>query len=375
MWFELSEEELLADLECDTVSVTRYDLLVALLTYALAGISACKEVNELKDAIIRVSHPAWQESLWHRKKWLLENAVNEALQLVRTFTQGMTVTHLHNQLHEIRINRNNDFPQSSVDVAEPTAAALRLFRVHNNSREVCAVIDIGAGTTDVALLSFLTPDADANIDQQFQRQAVLLAKPKSIPYAGDCIDKALMEIIENKIRQLRLNPRSTDEQLREVQLEIRSIKELLFTTGSWTAKQGFRVSINELLETENIKSMQKEISQCFTDTIADAKLELVKLYNVRTNYVRQLNLTFAGGGAHLKFIHECIPSTIDLGAGITLPVEQVRPSRDSVSDEAAMLDARLAVCAGGTTPAADWPINNPDAARFGPTDFGPIPKP
>ena len=67
--------------------------------------------------------------------------------------------------------------------------------------------------------------------------------------------------------------------------------------------------------------------------------------------------------------------TIDLGDGVFLPIKQVEPAEDTNHENDQTLQARLAVCAGGTTPSIDWPTNNTNATRFGPNDFGPISAP
>jgi hypothetical protein len=160
--------------------------------------------------------------------------------------------------------------------------------------------------------------------------------------------------------------------LSSLQLDIRIIKKNLFASGRWTSSQGFSISVDELLTADKVRVMKENIAQCLVEMIRLAEHDLKRLYDVRTNYIRQIDLAFAGGGASLDFIRSSLPNKIDLGDGIVLPIKQVEPVSCIHTDLEETLQARLAVCAGGVTPAREWPTNNPDAARFGPNDFGSI---
>ena len=119
--------------------------------------------------------------------------------------------------------------------------------------------------------------------------------------------------------------------------------------------------------------MKRNISTSFVEVLLSARDDIKALYEVRVNYVRQIHLAFAGGGGHLEFIRSCIPSEVDVGEGIVLPIKVVEfnAQQKGLSNESPT-KARLAVCEGGVISPSNWPTSNPEARRFGPLDFGAI---
>ena len=106
----------------------------------------------------------------------------------------------------------------SSDVIEPVAAALELLSRKVNLRQICAVVDVGAGTTDIGLFYSVVTEGHAD-------RLIPLSTTRSVFKAGNEIDQVLYQILAKKS--------GTTDQLRlyDIRTRIRQIKEFLFEIG------------------------------------------------------------------------------------------------------------------------------------------------
>ncbi len=346
--------------------LNRWHLLIGLISQAIQSIKIGLNIstNELKQYEIRISHPVWGDD-WKEKKSILELILFHAIEVSDMAALKMSTSEL---LREIESHEYNPdlIPHSNVDIVEPIAAAVELFQEDTNARQVCAVIDIGAGTTDIGLFLALTPDTRLDLDSNpYKRKFKPLAKSISLNFAGDYIDFAILELFKEKA----LNFSST--QIKAFEIEIRDRKLEIFSQVGTTTFMGIDVTYQELSESSHISILKNELSNAFSNMLLESEEVLIKLTNLRTHYIREINLVFAGGGQGIQFIRESIPKTITLASGLNLPIS-VSKENDKTKNLRLTIDmARLAVCRGGTTCADDWPNTNPEAKVIGPNDSGP----
>jgi len=246
--------------------------------------------------------------------------------------------------------------RSFIDVSEPIAGAVYQFDNSNNSRELCAIVDIGAGTTDLALLCSITPDYDDDNSASFSRIFRPIAKPASILYAGDYIDEIILEIYSKKLDPLIL---------RRLRVEIRDIKFQLFETRKAYYEQ-IPIHLEELERHHRYLLLMGEIQKAFFMLADEASLCIRELCKSQIHAPKQLDVVFVGGGANITSLRNCIPAEIFLGEGLKLPVRH----REAMSYHRPQghLASRFSVALGGLSDRRNWPVDNPAAAITGKFD-------
>ena len=302
---------------------------------------------------------------WKEKKALLEKTLYYAIEISDVVKLKMDAVDL---IEAIKNCEQNSYlvPHSNIDVIEPVAAAVELFQEDTNARQVCAVVDIGAGTTDLGLFLSLTPDSKLDFDSNpYKRKFKSLAKSISLNFAGDYIDYAILQIFREKAQSI------SSDQIKAFEIEIRDRKLEIFSKLKKTSYLGIDITYDEVAESKHISILKNEIAKAFSEMLSQSEEVLLKLFNLRTHYIRDINLVFAGGGNGIKFVREAIPKMIALKSGITIPITVAEASGNSNNLRLTINSARLAVCRGGTTAADDWPNTNPDAHVIGPNDSGP----
>jgi cell division ATPase FtsA len=131
----------------------------------------------------------------------------------------------------------------------------------DNSREICVVIDVGAGTTDLGIFLSLTPDESVS---KHRRRFIQAASPRSIYMAGDLIDEEVINLIRIRAKTIQ------DDVIQDLQRRRRNIKETLFSRAKRVFEAGIEITLSELETQERIHQMQVEIANNFTRLIGDA---------------------------------------------------------------------------------------------------------
>jgi actin-like ATPase involved in cell morphogenesis len=230
---------------------------------------------------------------------------------------------------------------SSIDVIEPIAAALELFHNSQNSREFCVVIDVGAGTTDMASFISLTPDV-----HRIKRKLIRISEPISIYKAGDLIDNEVINLIKNKSK-------SNDKvSLKRLSIRRRQIKETLFK-NSKIFESNVEISLDELNDLIEIKNMCSDVKRSFETLIEQSASQIIPFITASNHRVEEVKVIFAGGGSKIKFLQNAIGKNITI-AGKRLPISIITSKTPSRNLPASY--ERLAVALGGTTPEINWPI-------------------
>ena len=313
--------------------VTRRELLTGLLAYGIFGArEALRHIGiahpkELED--IRIAHPVWREDLARRANQELLQIGYAASKLAKKGDWGNV------PLSTLRSYFDQPYSGSlrlSSDVIEPVAAALELLSRAVNIRQICAVVDVGAGTTDIGLFYSVVTEGHAD-------RLIPLSATRSVFKAGNEIDKVLYHILAKKSD-------STDKlRLYDVRTRIRQIKEFLFTNG-FIQELGVRISLNELEKHSDIIKIKNEIRACFEEAVlSDAKRIL------GFNRDPQIQIVMAGGGGNVSFIRSALSKLVQVGdKSITVSISSSEGT-DHLTYGAS--HERLAVALGGANVSYD----------------------
>ena len=183
-------------------------------------------------------------------------------------------------------------------VAEPVAAAAaRVLHVTPGDDErrfgiatrhvpgLMLVIDMGAGTTDIAMF------AKGQVGDVVALRHVARSK-RSIPTAGKAVDQALIAHLVGR------SPTGQRERL-EVDLQREGggepIKDQLFRQGS-VDRPGTATTLPEFLDSAELRKVETAITQGFTRMLEAVDPSFIKF--------RTVVVSLSGGGASLPFLHK-----------------------------------------------------------------------
>ena len=325
--------------------ITKAHLISGLISLAIFGIS--KELNisieKLRKCEIRISHPIWDKKIKNKLQIVLDKLLSDSFVIWDKAIYGIKAKELSSMLNK----RVASIVFSRQEVAEPIAAAISLFEEFDNSMAFVVVIDVGAGTTDMAAFYSTVPDSETRgaLSGKYKRQLLPLGMPLSIFKAGDYIDDVIMEIMFKKIVGLS----STQKQ--DLLNRRRSIKESLFKFSK-TFEYGKEVSYQEIINHTNIKEFIKEIRKNFVSLIGSCEDSLAP--RIQSNAIHRINsvkVVFAGGGGKIEFLRNAIGEKIDINKTV-IPIDVVDIAK---TNKLHPLIERLAVSIGGTTHKDDWP--------------------
>jgi hypothetical protein len=332
LWLTRPSE--LAERPVPSLAVSRRDLLTWLIAFAIdascrAGRSTKKD---LRDTEVRVAHPVWPLDVGGEANRELEHVARVAKQV---FLSGPVKEQVHVKDLGSRVRDVASESASAVDVVEPIAAALTLLPWDDNVRRLCAIVDIGAGTTDVGLFHVVAPDQRTRAPSKL----IPIGRPVSVYKAGNFLDELVMKLL------LEGGPgrpgRSTG--VEEVQRRIRQVKEALFKDGV-IRELGVRLELNRLAEHQSTKTMTREIRNALVDLVSENASTVFELMGARTHRAQGLEIVLAGGGAGIPFIRKQMAKSISVG-GATVNVILEPQARSRRTDGAN--PERLAVALGG----------------------------
>lgn len=186
-------------------------------------------------------------------------------------------------------------PPSRSGIEEPVAASV-LYLTQPNRRSIIAIVDIGAGTTDLGLFIVIQPDNADQIDR-----AHALADPRSVKKAGDHLDEILKSMLIDGVR--------LDSQRKlEIDLNIRRWKEGLFTSQEAVATLSGGVRLKRVLQHQLVAhkdylDMEIEIRNAMQSMLQSA-VGIELFANAPYFRANCIDLIPAGGGAKLPLIEE-----------------------------------------------------------------------
>jgi hypothetical protein len=345
-WMTLGHPEDLRRPLAEGLDVTKRDAIAALIGHALsaASIKSGRSRQRLRDCELRIAHPVWgtdrEKALRSELRWIR----NAALAMCGRTDKPVAAA----ELAKVSRALPDDQADGTVDVVEPVAAALELFANDANSRQACAVVDVGAGTIDLALLISVTPDESVRGQR---RRLIPIAQPRSMPLAGDVIDEEVLALIRDNAAH-----RLTVEESADLERRRREIKERLFTSRSGTlAIAKTRISMDELTNRPRIRDMARQLGDQFRDLVQSAP-GLPQFVGAQNHPVERIDVVFAGGGSEIEFLRAAIPQPIAIRS-YRLPVHVQRKPDAPARRLPASLE-RLAVALGATTPRDEWPTSS-----------------
>ncbi len=238
---------------------------------------------------------------------------------------------------------------------EPVAAGILVLSQIPNRRFLAAIMDIGAGTTDIALFAGVQPAGRPSVDR-----VRTYGTPVSVTKAGDYIDGLLTKMIEDGS-----NGKLNAESHLEIELSIRRWKEDIFKFQETipTLSGGrllSRITQHRFIGSEDFQAMERE---WITSLFGVFKSAERIIDNFATNIapplfrpVDAIEIIPCGGGAKLPVFmniaaryYESHPSGRRLGFEVHNPV----PADGGNYDESF---PQLAVALGGAL--SDQPVVN-----------------
>jgi hypothetical protein len=331
----LKEPGRLGDEAAPGLGVTREQLLSGLLAYALRAAADADEIGEstLKSVDIRIAHPVWPAQVKTAANAALARICAQARQMAFQREWGtVTVTSLLEHVQALASPRH-----AAVDVVEPVAAAAELLPSEENLVRMCAVVDVGAGTTDIGLFLSLVPDGASKVRSKLYRTG----DPVSVFKAGNVVDEIVLKLLEARAKK------SSAVALVDVRARIRGIKETLFKDG-FIQELGCDVHLKDLQAHPEAKAMATEIRaellrlvQCHAETITT-------WLDKPVHSISRLDVVMAGGGGSIDFVLRAIDAPIPINHR-TLQVKLTIPGERTGINTFGASRGRMAVALGGAS--------------------------
>ena len=203
---------------------------------------------------------------------------------------------------------------------EPVAAGVVQLGRDYPHRSLAVVVDVGAGTTDMAAFVAIQPDRRLTIDR-----VKVLGQPLSIDMAGDYLDGVLREMIEESCTFTL-----TDRDHIEIDLNIRRWKEDIFnfleTIPTLSGGRVLdRILLHHLENRPKYIAMQKKLRDGLLEVFSSAAKWLDFFATASDFPHTEIHVVPSGGGAKLpmlkamdKMTWECRPSRRSLGVSLTV---------------------------------------------------------
>jgi len=338
-----------------TGTFSQRDALVLFLAHLnLKAEDALKDRGLKLNLLRRYAHPAWDKNSTETNSKEMKRIMAEAIALSRLFPEEFhthtSIEHASILVNEARAASDNDLPHAllSESVLEATAAgAGALMGTAARKREAYVVLDIGAGTTDVAGCICIN-----NPNNERVKVSEVAPAAKAIRRAGNNLDNALLLLI---LEKSGLAPRTTEYERESAALRkgIRSLKEILFNDNFVVAElvsgDLIEISVEELTGTKAVISLFSDIREIVTDAAI-----------LVSGDDKVVNLVATGGGANLPIIQNLTDQPLTKnGKNLRLRLKSSIPKY--VSDAYPnLIDPypQLAVAVGGALPNLPQQINS-----------------
>lgn len=333
----LKEPDKLNSFACPGISLTRKQLIAGLLAYAMFAASQTGKwqlPSSPDTSDVRVAHPVWPASTRGAADTALAEVTWLALNMASAGDWGETSVDVLQSWTETDAGQTPLF-NFEVDTLEPVAAAVELLPRISNSRQVCVVVDVGAGTTDIGVFQSLSPDEVSGKENRLIPTGPTL----SVFKAGNDIDRTLLRMMSESF------PHQFKANRGDLEGRIRSIKESLFKQGA-ISEQGIHVRLSDLEQASEMRAMTAEIRKNLKDAMLGA-WHVIDTWLMSPNAVdKRIVVVMAGGGAEIRFLRDAVSRPMSL-AGKLFELSVVTPQapRGLVMHGAGY--TRLAVALGG----------------------------
>jgi hypothetical protein len=325
----------LGDEAAPGLGVTREQLLCGLLAYAFRAAAEADGIGEstLKSVDIRIAHPVWPAQVKTAANAALARICAQARQMAFQREWGtVTVTSLLEHVQVLAAPRH-----AAVDVVEPVAAAAELLPGEENLVRICAVVDVGAGTTDLGLFLSLVPDGSSQVRSKLYREG----DPVSVFKAGNVVDEIVLKLLEARAKK------PSAVALADVRARIRGIKETLFRDG-FIQELGCNVHLKDLRAHPEAKAMATEIRAELLRLVQDNAKTITTWLDKPVHSVSRLDVVMAGGGGSIDFVLRAIDAPISINQK-TLQVKLSIPGDRTGVNTFGASRGRMAVALGGAS--------------------------
>ncbi len=294
----------------------------------------------------RFTHPAWKDGSREQNEHEMRRLMAEAVLLARSapaeFSSKMPVATARRLLDQLAAVDSEALPNVLIGepVREATAAgAGALLATREGEREVYLVLDIGAGTTDVAGFYCVN---NPNHHRMRVFEITLAADARNM--AGNALDSALQKLVMEKSG---LSQESEEAHLASHNLrrQIRAYKERLFDNESVIVElatdQTIEIDLKEFLAFGPVVNINAKIK----DLVAQSAI-------VVAGDRARINLVATGGGAGLPLVRELGNAGVNRdGQHIDLRLIDAMPS-DVRANYPDWVDPypQIAVALGGSLP-------------------------
>ena len=263
--------------------------------------------------------------------------------VVQAIASASAAQYLMDQSPELPTKRSKRW----AGILEPLAAgSTRVWRA-KNSKEVVLVLDVGAGTTDLALFWVVQLYRDtSNIGN---RAFPLTSQGKAIRVAGNHLDNIL---VDELIKRARLDRVDGERKLAEASLRlagVRRLKEELFNNEVVRHKMGndltVEVSLEEFLALSDVEK--------FRDELEENVRTFLRTVDRSWDGVQAIYLVLTGGGCDLPMVTRLAGMSVRVGEGGTVPLKatpRVPSFLSAYGEELSREYPQLAVAMGGALP-------------------------
>lgn len=326
----------------------------AVITLYLAYLTdlACTELEDrygkTRFAMRRFALPSWPQERMEWGKALMKKMLAKAQIVADTlhdrWDSGISIQEAKYLLD--KVNKLTSLPEFLIKegVTEPLAAGSSRLKQDENNRGLVMVVDVGAGTTDLAM--FLTVE---NNERGIYSAYPIKNCNKSLSMAGDTLDGALFKAI------LEYEDIDTTHPDRlhitaELRMNIRSLKETLFKDGicDYVLSNGARGSIEEedFLSRKEVAKFTEKLSETFQEVLDNADSSFLDRFKDD-----ELMVVLTGGGATLPMVQDvACGSIVSNNIKIRLFQAALVPEEFEDDEELSEIYPQLAVAIGGSIP-------------------------
>jgi len=313
---------------------------------------ACTELEEVykcsRYVLRNFALPSWAPE---RREWgetLLKNMLIKAQIVADTFhgkwDDGLSITDVKSVLEKVdKLDAIPDYLVSK-GITEPLAVGSSRLRQEEKFRGLAMVVDVGAGTSDLALF-VVVENPERNLFNAFP----VLGCNQSLHMAGDTLDTALRKMILDKSGISKDDSEYTyiNQHLR---LQVRTLKENLFRDGYCIVnlENGARIRIeqDEYLCQDSVLRFEQSLFDKLDEILKSIKIGLSQ-----TCGRGGLSVVLTGGGATLPMVKKLTRGNFN-AHGIQILKYEVPlvPEAFERDQEIADVYPQLAVAIGGTMP-------------------------
>lgn len=323
------------------------DILVLYLGHLMHLVETALEKRGLPINVRRrFTHPAWKDGHRESNENEMRKMMAEAIVLARTLgdkiSGSLDVNKARALLDCLGVLKDDDVPLKLIDVPvrEATAAgAGGLLSSAAGNREPYLIVDIGAGTTDIAGCYCVT-----NPKWDKPRLFEVTGAADAIKSAGNILDDALVKMALGKTGLV-----SGSEEHRATAMFIRKdrrlYKEQVFNIGTVSillpTDDTVNISLREFLDYDPVKTFSAKLKDL-----------IEKSARALAGDDRTINLIATGGGARLPFIGQIAAAGVDNGGRhVSFKLKDAIPDEVRASNPD-LIDPypQIAVAVGGCLP-------------------------